>query len=84
VIKGGIPQGLLINGHNPLTLLHQALSIGLHNESDEDCLRAAQDIRLILGDLVERMVSLKKNDAELTGAVKRLMAKNSKQSPPED
>jgi hypothetical protein len=28
-VKSAIPQSLLINGHNPLTLLHSALSDGL-------------------------------------------------------
>ena len=36
-IKEGIPSSLLIEGKNPLTLLHAALSISLHMESDEDC-----------------------------------------------
>ncbi|OMP68888.1 hypothetical protein BV900_28090 [Agrobacterium tumefaciens] len=41
-IKTALPQGLLINGHNPLVALHGALSVGLHEESDEECLAAAQ------------------------------------------
>ena len=36
-IKTALPQGLLISGHNPLLALHNALSIGLHNESDAKC-----------------------------------------------
>ena len=73
VIKDGIPQGLLINGHNPLTLLHKALSIGLHSATDEECLSAAHDIRLVLAELADRMATLKKNDAELSAAVHRLL-----------
>jgi hypothetical protein len=34
-VKGAMPDALLINGHNPLTLLHAALSDGVHNKSDE-------------------------------------------------
>ena len=40
-IKSAIPQVLLINGHNPLTLLHKALSEGLHAQSDGECLQLA-------------------------------------------
>jgi len=35
-IKHGIPEALMINGVNPLTLLHSALSEGLHEKSDSD------------------------------------------------
>ena len=34
-IKHGVPESLLIDGHNPLTLLHSALSEGLHAQTDE-------------------------------------------------
>ena len=37
-VKHGMPQALLINGHNPLTLLHSALSEGLHAQTDEQCM----------------------------------------------
>ena len=33
-VKDALPQSLLINGHNPLSLLHSALSDGLHARSD--------------------------------------------------
>src|SRR6266496_2162514 len=36
IVKDGIPDVLRINGHNPLTLLHTALSDGLHEQSDEE------------------------------------------------
>jgi hypothetical protein len=52
-VKNAIPQRLLIAGQNPLTLLHRALSKGLHNHSDETCLELASDIRLILVELAE-------------------------------
>jgi len=74
-IKTGLPQGLLINGHNPLLALHNALSVGLHNETDEECLEAAQDIRLVLTDLIERMSLLRREDSDLQNAVHRLLAK---------
>ena len=32
-VKDAVPPGLLINGQNPLTLLHSALSDGLHGKS---------------------------------------------------
>jgi hypothetical protein len=34
---------LLIDGHNPLLLLHDLLSEGVHQFSDSECLERAQD-----------------------------------------
>jgi hypothetical protein len=72
-IKAALPDALLINGHNPLSLLHSALSRGLHEETDQDCLELAHSIRVVLVELVERLTQLRKEDRELTDAVKRLM-----------
>jgi hypothetical protein len=47
MVKDG-PQGLLINGQNPLTLLLSALSEGLHGRTDEERLQAAHDVRIVL------------------------------------
>ncbi len=49
-----IPPVLLIDGHNPLALLHDALSEGIHALSDSDCLARAQDAELILCEIAER------------------------------
>ncbi|PDT06938.1 hypothetical protein CO655_29855 [Rhizobium sp. M1] len=76
-IKSALPQGLLINGHNPLLALHGALSVGLHDESDEDCLAAAQAVRLVLTDLVEKIATLKQDDRQLNEAVRLLLRKKS-------
>jgi hypothetical protein len=73
LIKHGIPQALLINGHNPLTLLHNALSAGLHEQTDEICLELAQAVRVVLVDLAERLSQAMKDEAELKSAVSRLL-----------
>lgn len=72
-IKHGIPQTLLIDGHNPLTLLHGALSDGLHERTDEECLELATSIRIILTDLVERMANAVKDSSELKTALSRIL-----------
>jgi hypothetical protein len=72
-IKAGIPAALLIGEHNPLTLLHTALSEGLHDHTDEACLEIAQEIRLILTELAERISHALKEEAELKQAVSRLL-----------
>lgn len=77
-IKDGIPAGLMINGHNPLTLLHTALSQGLHGQTDNECLQLAQEIRLVLTELAERISQAVKEQRELNDAVSRLMSRNRK------
>jgi hypothetical protein len=76
-VKLAIPQALFINGHNPLTLLHSALSEGLHAQSDEECLEIATSIRVVIADFAERMGQALKDEAELSTAVSRLLNKKS-------
>lgn len=72
-VKDAMPQALLINGHNPLTLLHSALSDGLHDQSDEHCLEIASSVRVVLGELSERLAQALKDEAELNNALSKLM-----------
>jgi hypothetical protein len=73
LVKNAIPQSLLIGGHNPLTLLHTALSAGLHEQSDERCLELAHDVRVVLVELSERISLALKDEKELNTAVSRLL-----------
>ncbi|MBN1253941.1 MAG: hypothetical protein JXA50_01535 [Deltaproteobacteria bacterium] len=72
-IKDAIPPVLLIKGHNPLLLLHGALSQGVHDLPDEECLSLATSIRAILVDLAEKLGEALRNEKELTSAVSRLL-----------
>ncbi|MET4603279.1 hypothetical protein ABIB90_002757 [Bradyrhizobium sp. JR4.1] len=72
-VKLGLPDSILINTHNPLTLLHSALSAGVHEHTDERCLELAQAVRLVLVELAERLSQALKNEAELNSAVSRLL-----------
>ena len=73
-IKEAIPQSLLVNGQNPLMLLHKALSQGIHAGSDAECLELATTVRLVLTALAERTTQALKDEAELNEAIKRLTA----------
>jgi hypothetical protein len=75
-VKDALPQVLLINSQNPLTLLHSALSEGLHARSDEECLEIAQAVRVVLGELAERLGQAMKDEAEVKNALARLMKKH--------
>lgn len=74
-VKNALPQSLLINGHNPITLLHSALSQGLHAQSDERCLEMASAVRVVLAELADRLGQALKDEAELNTALSRLMTK---------
>lgn len=68
-----IPEALLIKGHNPLQLLHSALSDGLHAKTDSECLEFAKSIRVILTDLADRIAQALRDQAEHDSAVSRLL-----------
>ena len=72
-IKHALPQALFISGHNPLTLLHSALSDGLHKRTDDECLAIAVSIRVLLSELAERIGQVLKDEAELQGAVRNCL-----------
>ncbi|HEV3260205.1 MAG TPA: hypothetical protein VG013_25335, partial [Gemmataceae bacterium] len=74
-IKPAIPNELLIQGRNPLLLLHTALSEGLHALTDGECLELATSIREVLFELAERIGQVLKEQASLDVAVARLTQK---------
>jgi hypothetical protein len=71
-IKTALPSSLLIDKHNPLKLLHTALSKGIHEMSDDECLERANSIRVVLTELCNRMNELLKDDKELRSAINSL------------
>jgi hypothetical protein len=73
IAKDGMPESLLIDSHNPLGLLHSALSEGVHELTDEECLDLAGSIRVVLTELSERLSQALKDEAELTKAVSKLL-----------
>ncbi len=68
-IKEHIPDSIRIEGKNPLTLLHQALSKGIHAKTDEECLKLAGNIRIILSELVLRINTALEDKNEITKAL---------------
>ncbi|MCB9165433.1 MAG: hypothetical protein H6592_13550 [Flavobacteriales bacterium] len=73
MVKDALPQVLRINGHNPMTLLHSALSDGVHDRTDEHCMQLATSIRVVLGELSERLSQALKDEAELQKALSHLI-----------
>ncbi|MFZ4730779.1 MAG: hypothetical protein ACOYMQ_19240, partial [Pseudanabaena sp.] len=71
--KDAMPESLLINGHSPILLLYSALSEGIHALTDEQCLELASSIRVVLGELSERLSQALKDEVELTRALSTLI-----------
>jgi hypothetical protein len=76
MVKGVLPQSLLVGGHNPFKLIHKALSIGIHGETDETCMQLAQNIRWVLTDLSDRIRNALSEQREIQSAVSSLMKFN--------
>ena len=74
-IKAAFPQMLLVNGFNPLLLLHSALSRGVHELTDAQCLELASSVRIVLFEFAERLAQAMKDEAELNEAVNRLASR---------
>jgi len=80
MVKGVLPESLLVGGHNPFKLIHKALSIGIHAETDDTCLALAHNVRMVLTDLAERIKSALSEQREIQSAVSSLMKFNQEHS----
>jgi hypothetical protein len=78
MVKHALPPEIMIKGKNPLTLLHDALSGGLHVETDEECLASATAIRVVMVTLAKQLSSALEDDAELNSAVAQLIKKKAR------
>lgn len=66
---------------NPLALLHRELSEGIHEKSDQECLKAAVDLREILEFLVTQIKTTAESSKKFTESMrKRLDEKVSKKT----
>jgi len=73
-----IPSVLLIDGHNPLLLLHDLLSEGIHQLSDQECLERAQEAEIILSEIAERMQIALTERKQVKAAVSSILNRKSR------
>lgn len=66
------PAHLKVGGQNPLALLHDAMSKGLHAGTDEECLEAAGAVEQVLRMYVEGLADRRREAQDLREAVKLL------------
>ena len=72
LIKDSIPRSLFVGDHNLLTTLHTALSQGIHNKSDEDCLMIAGQVRVVFVRLTEKLQECLRDEQEVRNAIGKL------------
>jgi hypothetical protein len=72
-----IPPSLLIRGHNPLALLHDALSEGIHQLDDDECLKRAEAAEVILCELARSMQAALAERKEVEAALSSIMKRKS-------
>ncbi|MFN0139489.1 MAG: hypothetical protein ACKVQW_05305 [Pyrinomonadaceae bacterium] len=73
MVKDHIPESFKVNGHNPMRILYSTLSKHLHEESDEESLSIAHDIRIVLQDMSQRIKDALRDDAEARASLTNLM-----------
>jgi hypothetical protein len=77
-VKDLLPPALRPDGMNPLGTIYQALSGGLHEQSDEDCLEKAQGLRTALEFLVTTLETQKAGADRYVTAMRGLPKANSR------
>jgi len=74
-VKDLLPEILRPNGLNPLKLLHEFLSEGLHGKTDEECLELAAELRKIIEFLVSQVAITKAKSSAFSLGMQKLLDK---------
>ena len=77
LVKELLPDSLRPGGMNPLSVLHEVLSEGLHGQSDIRCMELSSDVRQVLIFLVNQTTTTKVAKSLFTESMKRLLDRNS-------
>lgn len=75
LVKDLLPASLRPGSMNPLSVLHSALSEGLHDKNDEECLEIAAEIRTSLVYLIDRIIQSKQASTLFTESMKKILEK---------
>jgi hypothetical protein len=81
LVKDLLPPILRPNGMNPLGTLHTILSEGLHNETDDQCIELAMEVREVLEFLVNQITTTKNAGAKFTEGMQKLLDRRSVKPP---
>lgn len=81
LVKDLLPPSLRPGGANPLSILHQTLSEGLHAKTDDECLELAGNVRLVLTYLVEQIAISRESNKRFTEGMKKLLGRKAAKNP---
>jgi len=77
LVKELLPDSLRPGGMNPLSVLHEVLSEGLHGQTDNRCMELSSDVRGALEFLVNQTATTKVAKVTFTESMKRLLERHS-------
>ncbi len=77
-VKDALPSSLRPGGMNPLSVLHEVLSEGLHARSDADCMELSSNVRKILIFLVNQTATTKVARDDFIEGMKKNLDRKSK------
>jgi len=78
IAKNAIPKSFTPNGMNPLTIIYDTLSAGLHRLSEDECLKKSEQIRVALSYLIKILTLENEEQRAFIEAIKSLNDFNSK------
>jgi len=78
IAKDAIPNSLTPNGMNPLAIIYDTLSAGIHRLSEEECLKNSKYIRVALSHLIKILTQQNEEQRAFLEAIKSLNDFNSK------
>lgn len=80
IVKDMLPETLRPGGINPLDVLHDCLSGGLHHGTEEECLEGSAMVRAALEYLIQQLAARGEGRKSFTDSMKKLLAKRQKDS----
>jgi hypothetical protein len=80
IAKDAIPNSLRPNGMNPLAIIYDTLSAGIHRHPEEECLKNSEYIRVALSYLIKTLSRQNEEQRAFIEATKSLNDFNSKSS----
>lgn len=72
IVKDFLPKALIPDGQNTLKIMYSALSDGLHNKTDEDCLKISQSLRACIVFLVKKIQERNEDEKDFAEAIKNI------------
>jgi len=79
LVKDLLPATLRPDGINPLGVLHETLSEGLHGASDDVCMELAAGVRETLAFLVDQIAATRERRKGFTDGMRKLLDRKARQ-----